>query len=98
MQVTLTSLNPPIVREINKYSKETENLRNNDRILWQKAESSLKEWELSEESREKLVLEFVRENPPKNAGEVFVYQNLFLEWAKLKVLEVEIKDNKAWIV
>jgi hypothetical protein len=94
MQVTLISLNPPKVREVNPYAKEPcqEQIDLFGKVIaeqeqlscWNHFESSLKEWELSEESS-------------KQYNFIGGYEKGFQVWSIGQTLEVEIKDNKAWI-
>jgi hypothetical protein len=102
MQVTLISLNPPKVREVNPYKKPIwdssfagnsglDMLFQDQMWLWTKIQSSLKEWELSEVDYDSLIVKFF--NEPEN-----ISSDKFKEWAIGQTLEVEIKNGKAWIV
>jgi hypothetical protein len=100
MQVTLTSLNPPKCREVNPYKKPEYNpftLEATYQFIideenFNRAESSLKEWELSEESREKLRHLFLESKPE------WIGITPFQEWAIGQTLNVEIVEGKAVIV
>jgi hypothetical protein len=95
MKVTLTSLNPPKVREVNPYGKYKPHYQPKtaqavfqfvvDEKNWQEAESSLKEWELSENSFEDLRVIWSRDPEWK-------------DWAIGQTLNVEIVEGKAVIV
>jgi hypothetical protein len=101
MQVTLISLNPPKVREVNPYGEKPEvrfdvkdfflaygdiKKHEYDLDLWQQAESSLKEWELSEESYNKFKWRYSDINVS------------YSDWAIGQVLNVEIVEGKAVII
>jgi hypothetical protein len=95
MQVTLISLNPPIVREINKIDKPDKRFVLNYEWLnhkWLLAESSLKEWELSEKEIEKLRIDHM----------FYWCDNInalsFNDWAIGQILNVDIVQGKAVIV
>jgi hypothetical protein len=104
MQVTLISLNPPKVLERNPYGENepfyvpntlsAHHQLKKDIDNWREAESSLKEWELSESDHYKPLYLYLKANKGNHVlTEEYVNKCLIgME------LTVEIKDNKAWIV